>query len=249
MIEWQLIKFETLASTNKKALEIIDSTAAEGTVIIAECQTGGHGRFGRKWYSLRGESLSFSVILYPPCIDKQLFLLPVLTGNALTAAIKKISGVNALLKWPNDVLINNKKVCGVLIETKQINERFAAVIGIGINVNNNQFPENIADKATSIKLECGKEVSTDDLLNTCLEEISQRYKNFISGKYDSIVQEAKQHSALIGKKVKIVSADKEIFGKAVDMDEVGALIVKLNSGTIQKFTTGEINMVREAANE
>jgi BirA family biotin operon repressor/biotin-[acetyl-CoA-carboxylase] ligase len=249
MIEWKIIRFDVLESTNSKALELAQKGAQEGTVVLADSQTAGRGRFGRKWHSPRGEGLFFSAILYPPFTDKRLFTLPLVAGCAVAAALKSVAGLSPHLKWPNDVLIGEKKVSGILIETSQTGGRLAAVIGIGVNVSNTDFPEETSQTATSIQLECRREISSSAVLERCLQEISDRYEHFVSGRSERIVREARGISSLLGRQVRISTSGGEFSGSAIDLDETGALIVRLCDGALRTFTTGEVQLVREASDD
>jgi BirA family biotin operon repressor/biotin-[acetyl-CoA-carboxylase] ligase len=244
VIEWKIIRFDALESTNTKALQLIQKGAEEGTVVLADFQTAGRGRYDRKWYSPRGEGLFFSVIFYPPFTDKRLFTLPLVAGCAVAAALKSVTGLAPLLKWPNDVLIGEKKVSGILIETSQVGRRLAAVIGIGININNTDFPEEISRTATSILLECKKKVSSLTLLEKCLRELSDRYEHFLSGRSERIVREAREISSLLGRQVRVSTSGGEFHGNAIDLDETGALILRLHDGASRVFTTGEVQLIR-----
>jgi BirA family biotin operon repressor/biotin-[acetyl-CoA-carboxylase] ligase len=249
VIEWKIIHFDVLESTNGKALELAHKGAEEGIVVLADSQTAGRGRFGRKWYSPPGQGLFFSAILHPPFTDRRLFVLPLGAGCAVAAALKSVTGLAPRLKWPNDVLIGEKKVSGILIETSQVSGRFAAVIGIGININNTDFPEEISQTATSILLECKREVSSSALLDICLHELSDRYEHFISGRSEKIVREAREISSLLGRQVRIPTSGGEFHGNVVDLDETGALVVRLRDGAVRAFTTGEVQLVREASDD
>ena len=246
MIEWKIIRFDVLESTNSKALELARKSAQEGTVVLADSQTAGRGRFGRKWYSPHGKGLFFSAILYPPFTDKRIFTLPLVAGCAVATAIKSLTGLAPLLKWPNDVLIGEKKISGILIETAQVSGRLAAVIGVGVNVSNTDFPEEISQTATSIQLECKRGISSSAVLERCLQELSDRYEYFVSGRSEKIVSEAREISSLLGRRVRISTSGGEFSGSAIDLDETGALVVRLHDGAVRTFTTGEVQLVREA---
>jgi BirA family biotin operon repressor/biotin-[acetyl-CoA-carboxylase] ligase len=249
VIEWKIVHFDVLESTNTKALELARRGAQEGTVVLTDSQTAGRGRFGRKWHSPRGEGLFFSAILYPPFTDKRLLVLPLVAGCAVAAALKSLTGLAPLLKWPNDVLIGEKKVSGILIETAQAGEHLTAAVGIGVNVSNTDFPEEISQTATSIQLECRREISSSAVLDRCLQELSDRYEHFVSGRSERIVSEAREISSLLGRQVRVSTSGGEFHGNAIDLDETGALIVRLRDGAVRTFTTGEVQLVREASDD
>ena len=180
-------RLDSVSSTNDVALQIAD--APEGTVIVAGEQTAGKGRRGRKWSSPPGEGLYLSIVLRPPLPYNKLWQMAFVVSLAACEAIRQVSGLDARIKWPNDILINGRKVCGILIETRghgDAGTRGFVVVGIGINVNNQSFPPDL--DATSIALELGRTISMADVENALLRCLDARYEQFLGEGFSTILQ-------------------------------------------------------------
>jgi len=239
--------FTEVTSTNDVAKELATSRAEEGTVVVAEVQTCGRGRLGRGWLSPKG-GIWFSVILRPEVGAKDVFKITFLTAVAVAKAIRKMFKLNAEIEWPNDVLINGKKVCGILTETSIRDETADSVIvGVGINANIdiNFFPANLKNTVTTLASEVKREVNREKFLQKLLEELEIYYKMFKENKFDSILEEWKHLNRLFGASVEVVSFNEKITGQAVNVDENGALIVRLANGTIRKFFSGDVTLLQE----
>jgi len=230
--------FDEVDSTNDIAKELALGSE-EGTVVIAETQKRGRGSFGKPWFSPKG-GIWLSIILKPQISPSQIPLITFISGIAVCKAIRKLK-LNARIGWPNDVLIGNKKVCGILSEAGLNGKVNYVVVGVGINANVDieSFPEDLKPNATSLKQELGKEVPKEDIIQKMFDEMEIVYNNFKKGKLTSILKEWKKLSCTIRKKVEIRGATGTIEGKALDIDKDGALIVKLKNGTIKKVIAGE----------
>lgn len=240
-----ILYFSELTSTNEIAKELAVRGAREGTAILAETQTTGKGRLGRRWISPEG-GLWLSIIFRPKIEAKH---APKLTLMASVAVAKTINGIfqsDAQIKWPNDVVINHKKVCGVLTDAKTDAEKLDfVVVGVGINANFNLdvLPTYIRDRSTTLKEELGREIERETLLRELLEQFEFYYKLFTERKFDTILKEWRGLSSFLGSRVNVVSGNESIEGLAIDIDEDGALIVKLKDRTIRKVTVGEITII------
>ena len=188
-------RFDSLSSTNDLALQMAD--APEGTVIIAGEQTAGKGRRGRKWSSPPGEGLYLSIILRPPLPFQEMQQMAFVISLAACEAIRQISGLDAKIKWPNDILVEGRKICGILIETRGHGEtetrrrgdagtRGIVVVGIGINVNNQSFPPDL--NATSLALELGRTISMADVEAALLSCLKARYEQFLAEGFPAILE-------------------------------------------------------------
>ncbi len=214
----------------------------EGTVVVAETQTGGKGRFGREWASPEG-GLWFSVILRPRTQSEHATKLTLLASVAAAEVIRSMYGLTAEIKWPNDVLVNGKKACGILSESKIKGEAIDfAVLGIGINANFDveALPSNVHESATTLKHELDREVSREALLCELLDRMEFYYDMFIRGDFEGILHNWRHLATFLGSHVEVTSDKERIRGWAIDIDNDGALIVKLRDQTLRKVTSGEI---------
>ena len=234
--------FRNVTSTNDMAKGLAVKGASEGTVVVAETQTGGKGRFGREWASPEG-GLWFSVILRPKTQSGHATKLTLLASVAAAEGIRSLYGLRVEIKWPNDILVNGKKACGILTEGKIKGETMDfAVLGVGINANFGveALPLNVQELATTLKHELGREVSREALLCELLERMEFYYNSFIRGDFDMILHNWRHLAAFLGSYVEVTSDKERIRGWAVDIGSDGALIVKLRDQTLLRVTSGEI---------
>ena len=222
-----ILHFTSLNSTNEYAKSIL-KTAQEGTVIIADEQIAGKGRFGKEWYSPKG-GLWFSIILKP----EKPTLSSLVSGIALCDALKTL-GLGPKIKWPNDILIGSKKVAGILVEI----ENNTVIVGIGLNLNISTFPSDLKDNATSLFIETGKNFEKKRILNLILKKIKNRYKMMTDKKIKELLEDWRSYSITLGKKIKVQMPNRSIKGEAIDIDEDGALLVKLSNNSIQRIIAG-----------
>jgi len=242
-----LLYFRELTSTNDIAKELAVRGAREGTVIVAETQTSGRGRLKREWISPEG-GLWLSVLLRPKTEPKHAPKLTLMTSVAVAKTICKLFPLKAEIKWPNDVLVNHKKVCGILTEAKTRREALVFVIvGIGINANFNvnALPVSLRDSSTTLKEELKKEIERESLLRTLLEETESYYDMFTEEKFDNILQEWRNSASFLGSYVEIVSHTEKIKGWAMDIDRNGALMVKLKDRTMRRVLSGDITITKK----
>lgn len=236
--------FEETESTNIIAREIAESVE-EGTVVIAESQTGGRGRLGRKWISPEG-GIWLSIIIKPKIQPLYAPRITLLAGVSVAKTIRSF-GLPAKIKWPNDVLINGKKVCGILTEIEaEIDLIDYCVVGIGIdaNVDTDSFPEEIRESSTSLKKELGHDINRVELLQKLLSEFEALYLRFQKDGFPSILEEWRDMSATIGEWVKITTQTRTIYGEAVGVDNEGALILETGEGQLEKILAGNCEHLR-----
>lgn len=227
-------------SSNNIAKKLAREGLKEGTLIICEEQEAGRGRLERKWISPRG-GLWFSVILKPSMTPVEAPGLGFLTSLSVVKTLRRRYGLEASLKWPNDVLINGKKVCGVLVEVEaEMDILHFAVVGVGLdaNISIKDFPEEVQDIATTLKEELGREVDRAKLLADILSEMERNYNSFTLYGLESIFQEYIDLCSTIQKEVRVVQHGREIKGKAVEIDKEGALIVLTSEGRV-RITYGD----------
>jgi BirA family biotin operon repressor/biotin-[acetyl-CoA-carboxylase] ligase len=238
--------WEALPSTMDEAWRLGRAGAPEGTVVLAEEQTAGRGRLERSWWAPAGSSLLLSILLRPGWPARQAQRLTVVCSLAVCEAISTVAGAEAEVKWPNDVLINGRKVCGILTELDVAGEELeTAVVGIGINVNVDfKGAPPLMTPATSLMLAAGQTISRLDLLVALLEGIERRYVATREGR--SYHQEWAKRMATLGREVQVGGAQKTWSGLAVDVDADGALLVRAEDGTVQRVLAGDVTLRRDA---
>lgn len=234
-----LLILPTIDSTNKKAKAMAASGAAHGTVIIAETQSGGHGRYGRPFFSPKGSGIYMSVLLRPCLKPEDALLLTSCAAVAIAEAIEEVSDVSVQIKWVNDLLINQKKVCGILTEAGigfENGELDYVVMGIGMNTGSMTFPDELSDIATSIENESGSPVSRNRLIAEVLNTLEQHIEAMNDRTF---LEESRRRSVLLGKDINVITMTETYPAKAADIDENGFLIVEadgkrfaLNSGEV-----------------
>ena len=235
----RVIYYPSLTSTNDVAKQEAQRGAREGTVVIAEEQTAGKGRIKRLWLSPKG-SIALSIILYPN--TAYLPFLIMVASLAVVHSIEKVTGLKSQIKWPNDVLINDKKVCGILIESGvRGNTVDYAIIGIGINVNLRlaDFPE-ISSVATSLSQELGRNISRLDMIRCLLAETERLYLTLPSG--DSVYREWRDNLVTLGKKVQVRSGETIYKGTAESVASDGSLFLRQSDGSLIKIVAGDVTL-------
>lgn len=236
--------YESISSTNNRAKEIAEQKL-EGTVIIAEEQTQGKGRLSRKWVSPKGKGLWFSIILKPNLEPDKVYKITLIGAAAVNEALKEM-GIKSSIKWPNDIIIEGKKVCGVLTEMSCEKNRVKYVVmGIGINVNLEleDFDTELKKKATSLKVMTGKEIDRSRLLACVLNHMERLYIPFKEkGILVDTIRICKEESILIGKEVRIIKGDVERVGNVIDIDDEGQLVVEYEDSQIEKILSGEVSI-------
>lgn len=238
----KIIHFSRLNSTMEAARQEAKRKAAEGTVVVAEEQTAGRGRAKRTWLS-PGGSISLSVILYPDI--SQLPYLIMIASLAAARSIEAVAGLGTQLKWPNDVLIRGKKVCGILIESELKGSSVAwAVIGIGINVNVKvrDMPE-IAATATSLSDELGEELLRVEIIRCLLVELERLYVELGDG--TRVYQEWRKRLITLGRRVQVTSGEETLEGIAEDVSRDGSLLLRHGNGSISHVVAGDV-ILRDA---
>ncbi|MDO8869997.1 MAG: biotin--[acetyl-CoA-carboxylase] ligase [Methanobacteriaceae archaeon] len=234
--------FSEIDSTNNVAKKMAEEGAPEGTIIIAETQTRGRGRRGKQWISPAG-GVWMSIILRPQIPPSEAPQLTLMTGVAVAKAIKNKFGLDVGIKWPNDILIGSKKVCGILTEA---NAKFSTidyvVVGIGIdaNVNTENFPSDVQKSATSLKKELNEDIMGPELVQEFLKIFEDTYNEFKEGNFPEILGEWRRMSKTIGSRVEVrKQLGKIVRGEAVGITNEGALILELDNGNLRKVISGE----------
>jgi len=242
LVGQQLYYYHRVATTMEAAKKLAKKGTAEGTVIIADTQTAGRGRLGRAWLSPEG-SLAMSLIL-KPSLDN-LPQLVMIASLAVVRTIKKVAGLKTQIKWPNDILIKGKKVCGILMENEIKGERVNfAIIGIGINANfdPSAFPE-ISDIATSLSHELGAEVSKLELTIALLSELEQLYLEAQAGA--PVYREWQENMEMLGTWVQVKTGEIVEQGKAETVTQNGNLILRRADDSLAEIVAGDVTVIKE----
>lgn len=237
--------FQKLSSTNTVAKEQAEKGEKEGTVIISETQTRGHGRLNRPWLSPKG-GVWLSTILRPEMTPEETPKITLIMSVAVARTLHRLYGVKTEVKWPNDVLIDGKKVCGILTEASTSGEKVSTiVIGIGINANFvlEALPDNLQMSATTLKEVLGKNVDREKLICVLLKEFEECYESFRGRKFKVLLGEWRKMAVVLGKKVEVVSFGESWVGRAIDIDESGALIVELEDGERKRVLSGDVTVM------
>lgn len=235
--------YEHAISTNETARELADRGCPDGALVIAEEQSGGKGRLGRKWFSPYGKGIWCSIILYPPVNPSDAPPLTMLGAVAIARAIRKVVQVEAGIKWPNDILLDGKKICGILSEMNAEIERINyLVIGIGINVNVEDFPEELEDNVTSLKIYTGQPVKRTVLLQETLRELEYLYKIWLQNGFQPILRFWKEMCVMLNQMVRVNGIKDIVEGWAEDVDEHGNLILRLGDGSLKGLVAGDVSL-------
>ena len=235
----------SVGSTNEWAKELALLGAAEGTVTIAETQTAGRGRLGREWFSSEG-GLWFSVVLRPKLRASEAVGLVFVAGLAVAEVLGEKYGLQVETKWPNDVLVKGRKVCGILVETNTTGETLNfSVVGIGINGNfdvEEAFPEELRKVATSLEKEIGKKVNLEQLFRSILERLEDICDLLLKEGSVEVLRKWKRYAGFLGCRVEVKSDDDRWIGLALDVDDDGSLVVRLRDGEVMHFFAGDVSI-------
>ena len=242
----RIVHYFRIESTNTTALELAAKGAAHGTIVVAEEQTAGRGRFGRTWYSERSSGIYTSIILRPPLAPA---VAPVLTLMAAVAAHQAISTTTGLpvdIRWPNDVLVDGKKVCGILTEmSAEVDRLHAVVLGIGINVNHREMPSELKNIATSLCIEAGKSISRAQILVALLKEVERKYHLLLDEGSAAIARRWAAASTFAqGKRIRVLTGTGEFVATTVGLEPSGALRVRREDGREELLVSGEVVEVK-----
>lgn len=237
---------ERIGSTNAEAARLAQQGAPEGTVVIADEQTAGRGRLGRQWHSPPGTGLWLSLVLRPAVPPAACAGMTLTAGVAVAVAIERVTGLAPRIKWPNDVLIGGRKVCGILTEISAEWERVHhLIVGIGINVNQTEadWPPELQNRATSLRLASGAPVSRHALCAALLDELSRRYPAFQQHGFAAARADWLARSSVIGKPVAARSVGGTMTtGTAEDVDSDGALLIRQPDGSVARVSSGEVTL-------
>jgi BirA family biotin operon repressor/biotin-[acetyl-CoA-carboxylase] ligase len=238
--------FQKLSSTSTVAKEQAKKGAKEGTVIVAETQTRGHGRLNRPWTSPKG-GVWLSVILRPAIAAQEAPKITLIMAVTVAKMLHRLYGLKTGIKWPNDVLIDGKKACGILAEVST-NEKKGSFIVIGIGINANftleALPNSLRATATTLREALGKNIDIEKLICALLNGFEECYKLFKEKRFKKLLEEWREMASFLGKKIEVISFGENWVGRAIDIDESGALVVELEDGERRRVLSGNVT-VRE----
>ena len=268
MIDYIYKEYESVTSTNDVAKQLINEYCPEGTIIYTKEQTDGRGRRGRMWQDKKGETLATSLVLYPTLPQEYIPCITLVAALSVRAAIKNFSSLECKIKWPNDVICSDKKICGILTERIFIDGKSAVIVGIGVNVKNQEFSEELEDKATSIINEVAAEKEemrrvlgeendenyNSDVIRKLMEEdnnellyliwdrFNEYYDIFIkSGSMAGLVDEYNNCLINVGRVVTATDPIEEIRGVALGINEKGELVISTGHGK-KNVSSGEVSV-------
>ena len=239
--------FHVLDSTNSKAYQLAIDGAGEGEVVISESQEMGKGRLGRQWFSPLLLNLYLSVILRPSISPHQASLITLMAAVAVADAIREFSGLLPSIKWPNDILLRDRKVAGLLNEIQSETDRIHFVIlGIGVNLNIDEktFSKEIQATATSLKIEMGQTISRKVFLQSLVQQLEKWYSLFLEEGNAVILKAWKDRAQIKGRRVKVTSFGETLVGTGIDVDSDGALILETEDGKRIRVVAGDVQYKR-----
>lgn len=235
--------FEEVTSTNDVIKQLADKGAPEGTIVVCEEQLAGKGRLGRTWFSPRGAGVWCSVLLRPSIMPQHASKLTLLGAVAVAQGIRNQCGITSGIKWPNDLLFQGKKVCGLLTEMRAEQDSVEyVVIGFGINVKNIGFHEDVSCKAISLEQMVGGEISRKELLAEILASIESNYLLFLEQGFTPIKEQWEQFNITLGNKVVLSSPGQRVTGTAVRLGDEGQLVIKSVKGEERAYYAGEVTL-------
>lgn len=235
--------YEQTDSTNQCIRRLAKEGKPEGVIAVAEIQTAGKGRRGKSWQSPKGTGVWFSFLLKPNIIPPEAPLLTLLAGLAVCRAIRQQTALEAEIKWPNDILIAGKKVCGILTELDaEMDSVHFVITGIGINVNTEIFPEELQKVATSLKIEKGETISRKSIIKTVIEEFEKIYLQYEKEcSFLPFREEYKRYCINIGKELQVLGRQ-NFIGKGIDITEQGELLIEKETGEKVVVFSGEVSI-------
>ena len=234
--------FEKAGSTNDILKEMAKKGEPSGSIVIAKEQSGGRGRLGRSFFSPSG-GLYLSILLKPETLPKESALLTACAAVSVCRAIERVCGINPKIKWVNDIILNSKKICGILSEMIFVGNEQCVVIGVGINVNipKDRFQEDLKDKASSLFAELGREISLAHIAAETITELGT-LQNMDPDKKNKYLKAYRKACITPGREVKIIMGEKILSAYAVCINEDFSLRVRLQDGSLDDITGGEVSV-------
>ena len=239
-----LICLDSVDSTNDYIKKLAEEGAPHGTLAVADYQSGGKGRRGRSWVTPHGTAIAMSILVRPTLAPEKASMMTLVAGMAVAKSVREVTGLDVKIKWPNDVVINGKKISGTLTEmSMELGAIHYIVIGTGINANVTEFPDEIRDVATSLILEKGKKVDRAAIICAHMEAFEDFYDRFM--KYGDMTLLREDYQELLAnqnQQVRVLEPGNEYTGTARGIDELGQLLVEKEDGSLVKVYAGEVSV-------
>ncbi len=243
----EILLVPATGSTNTLARDLAQEGRPEGTVVMANDQTEGRGRHGRRWLSPPGRNLCMSIILTPPRPFREAPLLTIMSAVACASALRAALSIPVSIKWPNDIMVSGRKLGGILTELRAEGDRIIhAIMGIGMNVNitAQEMPGEIRETATSLRIETGGDISRTRLAVLILRELDRWYEILLREGAGPVREEWLRLSSTIGKTVRVMMPSETVTGEAIGIDGTGMLLLRLPGGSVRVINSGDLTMVR-----
>jgi BirA family transcriptional regulator, biotin operon repressor / biotin---[acetyl-CoA-carboxylase] ligase len=235
--------FEEIGSTNDEAKRLGELGAEEGTLIIAEDQTLGRGRMLRRWQTYPYDSIAMTLLVKPKIAPREAPTITPVLALSVIEALREIYNINALIKWPNDIVLDNKKICGILTEMNTGMEEIKYIaIGMGLNVNVEDLGEELSNIGTSLKICTGITSSREIIISRILNNFEINYENFIKFGLGFFRNELKKYSSILNKEIIVISGLEMVEGLAEDLDDNGNLKLRLEDGRIKNIIYGDVSI-------
>jgi BirA family biotin operon repressor/biotin-[acetyl-CoA-carboxylase] ligase len=242
-----IVHYREIDSTNNRARDFADRDYPEGTLIVAEDQTAGRGRMGRRWHSPAGMGICMSIILRPKLSPGEAPLITLMTAVAVAETLSSLLQLNVRIKWPNDILVNDKKIAGILTEMNATRDSIHyIVLGLGMNVNTpiEILPDDISALATSVFIETGKPFKRAAIVRTFLEFFEHYYQLLHSEGSEPILHRWKEFSRIVGQRIRVDAVNDTFVGKVVDIDRSGVLLLEDETGKVQRIISGDVSLIQ-----
>ena len=244
--------FQKTTSTNDIIEKLARDGVAEGAVVFAESQTSGRGRLGRSWVSPAGKGLWFSILLRPKLTPQAVTRLTIATATSLARAVRNATGVTAQIKWPNDLLIQGRKVSGILTElSAELDHVKYVIIGIGMNINltENDLPAELRPIATSLRIASGTAINRPGFAAEVLRQLDADYRRLNEGEFRGVAEEWESISGTLGQDVEVQTGSRVVRGRAESLDSDGALLVRTQHGHLERIMGGDVSLRPSASSK
>ena len=243
----KILRYESVSSTNNEVAQFASRGAEEGTAVLADEQTAGRGRLQRTWTSPKGAGLYFSILLRPKIKEDRWSLITFMAALAVSDALQEACGLKTEIKWPNDLLAGERKICGILAEVIDTGTGRAIVLGIGINLTRNAYPEELVGQAISVAEVAIRPTDRDEVLSALLRALTRRYRSLSDPEGASrIIEEWMSRSSYgEGKLVRVTNGNETLTGITRGLEKDGALRLQIESGEIKTIRAGDVVQVRE----
>lgn len=240
----KLVYLDEVDSTNNYARKLAEDGVQHGTLVVADYQNGGKGRRGRTWVMPHGKAIAMSLIVRPDIRPEKASMMTLVTGMAVAEAIKKVTGLDTKIKWPNDIVINGKKISGILTEmSAEMDGINYVVIGIGINANFTEFPEELRETATSLQQQLGYPVDRGAIICMTMKIFEIYYERFMETQsMKGLAEEYQQMLVNLDRQVRVLEPGNEYSGVARGIDETGQLLVEKENGETVAVYAGEVSV-------